>query len=277
MTAAQRVGTGLIVLQSYAPGESPDAAHHVDYVAGTWEFTPGVTLTDIMGPIGARVIKLPTAVQPQFTMETMSSPVRLERARMHGAKTEIAAQAAAGNIRYVTAFEVGDSLLSMSEVETATEALASAAEPTEGLYEIRLTAPATAALYRVWPAPVLIADATDILSAALDATDYFVAAPTALDTASIYFAVEPVTRVGYEADFAEPQVELVKITAMTEFTLGNAFTVVEMDPCVATDPTITSERGSPANLATTFDVLGADVRVRQVEFARALPGIAGIA
>ena len=274
---AQRIGTGPIILQSYSPGEAPDSAHHVDYVAGTWEFTPGVTLTDIMGPLGARVIKLPTAVQPQFTMETMSSPIRVERARLHGMKTDLPAQVAAGNIRYVTAFEDGDSLLARDELATAVEALASAAEPTEGLYEIRVTAPATAALYRVWPAPILIADATDILSAALDATDFLVAAPTAADTAGIYFAVEPVVSAGYEVDFQRPRVDLVKITAMTEFELGNSFVTVEIDPCVANEPTIASERGAPSNLSTTYDVLGANVRVRQVEFARQLPGVAGIA
>ena len=277
MTTPQRIGTGIIILQSYAPGSDPDAAHYIDYVAGTWELNPGVTLTDIMGPVGTRALKVPTQVQPQFTMESMSAPIRVERARIHGAKTALAAVAAAGNIRFIDAYEVGGSLLGRAAVAAATEALSAAATVTEGLFEIQLTAPSTAALRQVWPRPVAIADPTDILMTAPDPTDFFVAAPTAMDTASIFFAVEPAVVGGYEVSLETPSVEHVKITATTDFTLGNSFLSVEMDPCVAMDPTVSSERGSPSNLSTTWDVLGADVRVRQVEFARTLPGTPGIA
>ena len=252
------------------------ASADIVYTAGKWEFTPGVTLTEILGPLGAPVAYVPSAVAPMVSIEMMASAVGIERARIHGTKTAIAADAAAG-VRYVTSFQVGDSLLDRAALVTAIAALTPAGDATPGLYEFQLTAPATEALRRVWPAPLTISDQTDVLMAAADAADFFIGAPGAGDTASIYFAVESAIEGGFEADLAKPAAELVRITCMTDIDLGNAYLTVECDQCVAIEPTVGSERAAVNNLTTTYHVLGGAARVRHVEFSKQLAGVAGVA
>ena len=87
-------------------------------------------------------------------------------------------------------------------------------------------------LRRVWPTAAVVTD-TDVLSATLDASDYLVGSPMAGDGGSIFFSVEPPTEGSYDVDLFNPSVSFVRITCMTEFTLGNSFLQVVCDPCVA--------------------------------------------
>ena len=167
-------------------------------------------------------------------------------------------------------------LLDRAGLIAAVTALAPDANAVTSIYEIQVTAPGAVALRRVWPTAAVVTD-TDVLSAALDATDYLVGAPMAGDGGSIFFSVEPATEGSYEVDLFNPSVEFVRITCMTEFTLGNSFLQVVCDPCVAVEPTIASERATVNNLTTTYNVLFGEARVTQQQFARALPGVPGLA
>ena len=118
-----RVGTGLVVMQPYEPGSDPTESPTIEFVAGKWEFTPGVTLTDILGPTGARVRQIPSMVQPQMVIETMSAPLAVERSRLHGTKIVNAATAAV-DVRYISSFRRGAALIDRAGLIAAVTALA---------------------------------------------------------------------------------------------------------------------------------------------------------
>ena len=279
-----RADTGPIIIQQRVSGADPTQAPATLYLAGNWEFTPATTLTRLLGPRGTPIGVIPFVGEQMINIEvTGETGAGVEAARLLGASAFAAAAAAAAS-HVISAYAVGGAVKPRAGLVSAMAALGAPVVIAVGsVYELRLTVTAVAAdansppeasglLYRISPTIEPIST-TAVFMAALDEDDFASFYPLGSnavvgDTAKIIFDVDEPSDGAVELTWDNPQVPLTKITCMSGRETGNSFAYLEADNCVPIDATFSQERGAVPGIPTSFLVLGAGARFRQIDFAR---------
>lgn len=285
-----RADVGPIILQVSQFGASPTHPASTIYTTGKWTFTPGTTLTKLTGPRGAEVTAIPHVGQQMIEIEWMGdAPGTVEAARLLGTAT-FGPAVATNAIEFLDAFAIGDGIKDAAGLRTALAAVgggALAADVKPSVYEIRTTLTdaatpeATGTLFRISPIPVQITDTTDVFGTALDADDFAslwkAGGGVAGDTATVVFEISSPRRGRVEITWDEPQVPRTSILCMSGRETGNAFSYLTAENCVAEEGTYGFSRGAVDAIPTKFICLGATAKLVQIDYARALAAVPGIA
>ena len=281
---AIRADTGPIIIQQRVSGANPTQEAKTLYLAGNWEFVPATTLTRLLGPRGTPVGVIPFVGEQMINIEVMGETgVGVEAARLLGDSMFSAAAAAAAS-HLISGYAVGGAVKPRTGLVAALGAVGALNAAAIGsVYELRLTVTAVAAdansapeatgsLFRISPV-VEPVDTTDVFMAALMADDFASFYPDGSDaavgdTAKIIFGVDEPSDGAVELTWDNPTVPLTHITCMSGRETGNSFAYVEADSCVPIDGTFSQERGAVGGIPTSFLVLGAGARFRQIDFSR---------
>ena len=287
-----RADVGPIVLQVRESGADPTTPPRTVYTAGEWSFATGVENTWLMGPRGPAVTAIPFVNEQMISVTLQGGGGReLVGARLLGNNVFGAASAAA-DAKLMDSYVVGAGAKDRAGRVAALDALALGAAVEPSVYELRLAitdagtagsddAEASGTLFRISPIPVAVTDQTDVFAAAPTAAMlgmFFEAGSGAIgDTMNVIFEVDAPTDGALEVDWLNPKVNLVSILCMSGREVGNSFVYVYTDSGVSADSTITMTRAGVPDVPANFRVLGANARLRVVDFTEALASVPGIA
>ena len=280
MGMAVRHGAGPIIIQVYEAGKNPELPAYVLMTTASWTFNPNIVLTDLMGPHGNPVAVVATSIAPTLVLSHMESPPALIAGMLHGDNTHTG-EVAGTTRRAIFAMQTGEDAKSLTDLQTALDALALNADAKLGLYEIdaEIEAGGTGAgtIRRIQPSPAKLA-VTDLFTVFdSDAVlSLFGAAPQAGSTVKVYVAIEGPIKEAEKIDFTDTKVLLHRILCFSG-PEGNVATYLSIEAAVVMEGSLGNTRAEVTTPEVTYKVLGDQVEMTVVEFQERLTAIPGVA